>query len=157
MHVKTTQHSGCGHSRHTETLTCLVLIHKIKKHQILFWKQPRGRQRESLFVLIFTCVFWCPICKTLSTFEITPTSYTYPSLVPRPSWLQFLITCSMLKQPKTGARMAWEWDYTQTSNKLQGFIRGPWNPPPLRNLEIEHGYYCGAINISYLILHVTGH
>ena len=29
--------------------------------------------------------------------------------------------------------------------------------PPLRNLEIEYGCYCGAINISYLILHVTGH
>ena len=26
--------------------------------------------------------------------------------------------------------------------------------PPPRNLEIEYGYYCGAINISY---HVTGH
>ena len=30
-------------------------------------------------------------------------------------------------------------------------------PPPPRNLKIEYGYYCGAINISYLILHVTGH
>ena len=29
--------------------------------------------------------------------------------------------------------------------------------PPPRNLEIEYGYYCGAINISYSILHVTGH
>ena len=28
-------------------------------------------------------------------------------------------------------------------------------PPSARNLEIEYGYYCGAINISYL--HVTGH
>ena len=28
-------------------------------------------------------------------------------------------------------------------------------PPPPRNLEIEYGYYCGAI--SYLILHVTAH
>ena len=33
---------------------------------------------------------------------------------------------------------------------------GPLDFPP-RNLEIEYGYYCGAINISYLILHVTGH
>ena len=42
---------------------------------------------------------------------------------------------------------------------MQGFIQregGPGIPPP-RNLEIEYGYYCGAINISYLILHVTGH
>ena len=30
-------------------------------------------------------------------------------------------------------------------------------PPPPRNFEIEYGYYCGAINISYLTLHVTGH
>ena len=38
---------------------------------------------------------------------------------------------------------------------IQGFIqRGGWNSPPPRNLEIEYGYYCGAINISY---HVTGH
>ena len=29
--------------------------------------------------------------------------------------------------------------------------------PPPRNLEIEYGYYCGAINVSYLILHVTEH
>ena len=28
---------------------------------------------------------------------------------------------------------------------------------PPENLEIEYDYYCGAINISYLILHVTGH
>ena len=28
---------------------------------------------------------------------------------------------------------------------------------PSRNLEIEYGYYCGAINISYSILHVAGH
>ena len=28
---------------------------------------------------------------------------------------------------------------------------GPWNFPPPRSLEIEYGYYCGAINISYLI------
>ena len=36
---------------------------------------------------------------------------------------------------------------------------GPWNSPPsLRNLEIEqYGYYCAAINISYLTSHVTGH
>ena len=27
--------------------------------------------------------------------------------------------------------------------------------PPPRNLEIDYGYYCGAINISYL--QVTGH
>ena len=43
---------------------------------------------------------------------------------------------------------------------MQGFIQregGPGIPPPPRNLEIEYGYYCGAINISYLILHVTGH
>ena len=33
---------------------------------------------------------------------------------------------------------------------------GGWNSPPPRNLEIAYGYYCGAINISYLILHVTG-
>ena len=31
------------------------------------------------------------------------------------------------------------------------------NFPPPGNLEIEYGYYCGAVNISYLILHVTGH
>ena len=32
-------------------------------------------------------------------------------------------------------------------------------PPPAshRNLEIEYGSYCGAIDISCLILHVTGH
>ena len=29
--------------------------------------------------------------------------------------------------------------------------------PPPRNLEIEYGYYCGAISISYLMFHVTGH
>ena len=29
--------------------------------------------------------------------------------------------------------------------------------PPQEIFEIEYGYYCGAINISYLILHVTGH
>ena len=29
--------------------------------------------------------------------------------------------------------------------------------PPLPNLEIEYGYFCGAINISYFILHVIGH
>ena len=28
---------------------------------------------------------------------------------------------------------------------------------PPRNLGIEYAYYCGAINITYLILHVTGH
>ena len=51
--------------------------------------------------------------------------------------------------------------------KCPGFIRdrGGWNfpppqqqfPPPTRNFEIEYGYYCGAINISYLIIHVTEH
>ena len=30
-------------------------------------------------------------------------------------------------------------------------------PSPPRNLEIEYGYYCGAINISYLTSHVIGH
>ena len=47
---------------------------------------------------------------------------------------------------------------------MQGFIqrgRGggwAWNspPPPLRSVEIEYGYYCSTINISYLILYVTG-
>ena len=37
----------------------------------------------------------------------------------------------------------------------QGFIQrggGGAGIPPPRNLEIEYGYYCGAINISYLIL-----
>ena len=29
--------------------------------------------------------------------------------------------------------------------------------PLPRNFEIEYGYYCGAINISFLTLHVTGH
>ena len=54
-----------------------------------------------------------------------------------------------------------------TSLCCSGFYTGGgWNftipspspppPPPPRNLEIEYGYYCGAINISYLILHVTG-
>ena len=38
-----------------------------------------------------------------------------------------------------------------------GWEGGGWNSPPPRNLETEYGYYCGAINISYLILHVTGH
>ena len=41
---------------------------------------------------------------------------------------------------------------------MQGFIQrggGPGTPPP-RNLQIEYGYYCGAINIGYLILHVIG-
>ena len=36
---------------------------------------------------------------------------------------------------------------------------GGWNftiPSPPRNLEIEYGYYCGTITVSYLILHVTG-
>ena len=31
------------------------------------------------------------------------------------------------------------------------------NLPPPRNLEMEYGYYCGAITVSYSILHVTGH
>ena len=47
-------------------------------------------------------------------------------------------------------------------NIPQGFIQGRGigagiPPPPPRNLRIEHGYYCGAINISYLIVHVTVH
>ena len=47
-------------------------------------------------------------------------------------------------------------------NTYKGSIWGGWNfshqpQSPPRNLEIEYGYYCGAINISYLILHVTGH
>ena len=37
----------------------------------------------------------------------------------------------------------------------QGGLEFP--PPPTRNFEIEYGYYCGAINISYLIIHVTEH
>ena len=38
-----------------------------------------------------------------------------------------------------------------------GFLRGGWNSPPLslRNLEIEYGYYCAAINISYLVLCIS--
>ena len=40
---------------------------------------------------------------------------------------------------------------------IQGFIQRRWGeiPPPPGNLQIEYGYHCGAINISYLILHVT--
>ena len=38
-----------------------------------------------------------------------------------------------------------------------GFRRGGWNSPPLspRNLEVEYGYYCAAINISYLVLCIS--
>ena len=32
---------------------------------------------------------------------------------------------------------------------------GPGIPP--QNLEIEHGHFCSPINISFLVLHVTGH
>ena len=40
---------------------------------------------------------------------------------------------------------------------IQSFIqRGGGGGIPPRNVAIEYGYYCGAINISYLILHVTG-
>ena len=35
---------------------------------------------------------------------------------------------------------------------------GIFHPPAtIFSPEIEYGYYCGTINISYLILHVTGH
>ena len=33
----------------------------------------------------------------------------------------------------------------------------PGSLPPPQNLEIEYSYYCGTINISYIILHVTEH
>ena len=52
--------------------------------------------------------------------------------------------------------------YFQIAWLLTGFHTeggGGLKSPPPKNLEIEHGYYCDAINIniSYLILHVTGH
>ena len=50
-----------------------------------------------------------------------------------------------------------EVSYLKESRYYQGFLQrggGPGILPP-RNLEIEYGYYCGAISISYL--YVTGH
>ena len=69
-----------------------------------------------------------------------PTLRTCTGHIYRVSWL--LTT--------TGGRNLW-------MNMVHGFIQRALEfPPPLsqRNLEID---YCCAFNISYLILHVTGH